>query len=299
MRILIDTDPGVDDAMALAMAAADPRLDVVGLTTVHGNVRAETATRNALVLCDRLGWDAVPVAEGADAPLALPPFPAVDFVHGAEGFGDLPAMAPSRGADPRSAVDLILDASREGPLLLGPIGPFTNVAAAMEADPGLGERLEAIVVMGGALAGGNVTPHAEANVWHDPHAARAVLRSGARVSMVGLDVTDRILCTQADFDRMAEEAPRVGGLLRDMGRFYLRAYARRGMAGCGLHDPAALIAATDPDLFEWEETGLDVVLDGERVGQTVRADGPPVRVAVGGDLDAVKERFLSLVGRLE
>ncbi|MBM2578115.1 nucleoside hydrolase [Jannaschia sp. Os4] len=297
-RILIDTDPGVDDAMAIAMAAADPRLSLVGLSTVFGNVRAATATRNALVLCDWLGLD-VPVAEGADVSQALGRFDAVDWVHGAEGFGDMPAQAPSRGKDPRDAADLIIEASKAGLLVLAPIGPLTNVAEAMQRDPGLAARLDHLVIMGGSLSGGNVTARAEANVWHDPHAAREVLRAGANVTLVGLDVTNRVCCTADDFDRLAREAPAMGGRLREMGAFYLDFYASKGMAGCGLHDPAAILAHTDPDLFAFEETGIDVILDGDAVGETVRADGPPVRVAVDGDLDAIKERFLGLVGRLD
>ena len=297
-RILIDTDPGVDDAMAIAMAAADPRLSLVGLSTVFGNVRAATATRNALVLCDWLGLD-VPVAEGADVSQALGRFEAVDWVHGAEGFGDMPAQVPSRGKDARDAAQFIIEASTAGPLVLAPVGPLTNVAEAMRRDPGLAGRLDHVVIMGGSLSGGNVTARAEANIWHDPHAARDVLRSGARITLVGLDVTNRVVCDAGDFDRMAREAPAMGGRLREMGAFYLRFYASKGMAGCGLHDPAAILAHTDPDLFAFEETGIDVILDGDAVGETVRADGPSVRVAIGGDVDAIKARFLDMVGRLD
>ena len=295
MKIIIDTDPGVDDAMALALAKAEPRLEVAALTTVFGNVSAATATRNALALTEWLDLP-VPVAEGAAKPLVLPEFPPVDHVHGPEGFGAMPAPAPTRTKDPRSAAELIV-AEADG-AVLAPIGPFTNVARALEADPALPQRLDRIVVMGGGLARGNVTPHAEANVWHDPHAARAVLRSGGDVWMVGLDVTDRILCTRDDFAAMEAASPGAGGLLWRMGAFYLDFYASKGMAGCGLHDPAALIAVTDPDLFDWEETGLDVICEGDEIGRTVRADGPPVKVAVGGDLEAVKSRFLERVSSL-
>ena len=295
MKLIIDTDPGVDDAMAITFAALHPGIELLGLTTVFGNVTAMQGTHNALYLSERLGHS-VPVAEGANAPRVLPPFKPSAHVHGPEGFGDLQVPPPKGKAVEESAAEFLCRMARQNPgeIILCPVGPMTNVAAAIDLDPDFAKNLKSIVFMGGALdARGNVTAFAEANTWHDPHALDVVLQSGADITMVGLDVTMRLILKLADFDRMAELNPMHGGLLRDMGHFYLDFYKTIGAAGCGFHDPMTIIAALHPELFELETTPLAVTLDGEEIGRTYRTSGrPPVKVCLNLDVERVKAIFI-------
>ena len=174
-KLIIDTDPGIDDAMAIFYAAAAPDIELLGLTTIFGNVTTKMATRNALRLLESADLD-LPVAHGAEKPLVLPPFEPSAHVHGDEGFGDIPAAEPKGQAVAEDAADFLIRMAREhkGELVLCPVGPLTNIALAVQRDPEFVKNCKRIVIMGGSLeAGGNITPHAEANIYHDPHAARA------------------------------------------------------------------------------------------------------------------------------
>ncbi|MDA7471612.1 nucleoside hydrolase, partial [Planktomarina temperata] len=191
LKLIIDTDPGIDDAMAILYAIAAPEIDLLGMTTVFGNVTTPKATRNALYLLEQAGIE-IPVAEGLHRPRIVPPFPPTSAVHGAEGFGTLAVPTPQRRALVETAPEYLVRMARahQGELLLCPIGPLTNIAAAMELDPSFCSNLKGMVVMGGSLrAGGNITPAAEANFYHDPDAADFVLRHGCNMTLVGLDVT--------------------------------------------------------------------------------------------------------------
>lgn len=296
MKLIIDTDPGVDDALAILYAASDPEIELLGLTTVFGNVTVEQATRNALHLVERIRRD-VPVAQGAAQPRILPPFAPSHHVHGPEGFGSLAAPQPRRAPHAENAAEFLCRSVREHPgeVVVCPIGPITNIAAAMEIDPGFAANVREIVVMGGALdAPGNVTAFAEANTYHDPHALDVVLASGAPITMVGLDVTLKVLLTETDFDLVAAGNIANGSFLKDIGRFYLDFYKSIGLTGCGLHDPMTLIAARHPELFSSERTPLAVDMEGQTVGKTRRADGrPPVNVMLDCNAEAIKARFLA------
>ena len=218
LKLIIDTDPGIDDAMAIFYAIAAPEIDLLGLTTVFGNVTTPKATRNALYLLEQAGIE-IPVAEGMHRPRMVPPFPPSSAVHGAEGFGTLNVPTPQRHALVETAPEYLVRMARahKGELLLCPIGPLTNIAVAMELDPSFCGNLKGMVVMGGSLwAGGNITPAAEANFYHDPHAADYVLRHGCNITLVGLDVTNRVICPRSFFAGLASESPKMGGLLRDM-----------------------------------------------------------------------------------
>jgi inosine-uridine nucleoside N-ribohydrolase len=295
MKLVIDTDPGVDDAMAITFAALHPDIELLGLTTVFGNVTAAQGTRNALYLAERLGIS-VPVAEGADVPRALPPFEPSAHVHGPEGFGDLPAPEPTGKAIGESAAQFLSRIARENPgeIVLCPVGPMTNVAAAMDLDPDFIKNIKSIVFMGGTLdRHGNVSPFAEANTWHDPHALDVVLQSGADITMVGLDVTMSLILKADDFSHMAALNPRHGGFLQDISHFYLEFYKTVGEAGCGFHDPMTIVAALHPEMFEAESTPLAVKLDGEEVGRTYRTSGrAPVKVCLKLDVERVKATFM-------
>ncbi|NIZ10880.1 nucleoside hydrolase [Pseudooceanicola sp. HF7] len=306
MKLIIDTDPGVDDALAILYAALHPGIQLVGLTTVFGNVTVEQATRNALCLVERAGLD-VPVAEGAGKPLELPPFEPAAIVHGPEGFGDIPAPVVSGKALEETAAEFLVRMARETPgeIVLCPIGPITNVAEAIRLDPDFATNIKSIVFMGGALdARGNVSGVAEANTWHDPHALDIVLASGADITMVGLDVTMQVLLTAEDFRELARIDPEHGAFLQEMSHFYLAFYHSKGEAGCGFHDPMAVMACLMPDLLDCEVTPLSVVLEGEEIGRTVRATGPaagraPVRVALGCDPAEVKRRYFDLFASVQ
>ncbi len=297
VKLIIDTDPGIDDAMAIAYAAADPGIEVIGLTSVFGNVFVEQGTRNALHLVERLGLDC-PVAEGAGKPLAMPLSPPSHQVHGPEGFGALPAPTPAGKAVEESAAEFLCRICAEHPaeVVICAIGPLTNLALALRHDPAIARNVARVVIMGGsAWEGGNITPHAEANIYHDPHAAAEVFAADWQVVMVGLDVTHRIICTAEDFAVLEGYAPDTGGFINAISGFYLDFYASVGLAeGCHLHDPAAVIAAAYPELFGMVDFAVDVVRDGERQGQTVPVEGQTPKVAICKTVqaDAVKQRFM-------
>lgn len=273
--VIIDTDPGIDDAMAILLAGKSPAIDLVGLTTIYGNVDVQRATRNALHLGDLLGQP-IPVATGAARPLVQTPEPHADFVHGAEGFGDTPLPQPTRQAEPLDAVDFIIQESHkhDGKLVLCPIGPLTNIALALRKDPTLVERIAEVVIMGGAVRWrGNVNEFAEANIWNDPHAAAEVFAADWPVRLVGLDVTEQLSIWPHDFEPVKSGAPKLGAWIAQAHEFYfdfhLDWYMERKAY---LHDPTAVLAITNPEYFEFHEALVEVVLGGEAKGQTREID---------------------------
>jgi inosine-uridine nucleoside N-ribohydrolase len=214
--VLIDCDPGHDDAMALLLALASPELELLGVTTVHGNSTLENTTANALRVLEFAGHGHVPVAAGADRPPVREPRVA-EHVHGATGL-DGPDLPPPAGAPvAEHAVDFLADRLRAAgrPVTLIPTGPMTNVALLFARHPDAAEHLERIVLMGGAIAEGNVTPAAEFNIWADPEAAARVFAAGVDVTMVGLDVTHRALMT-ADHAERLRASGRVGAMVAEL-----------------------------------------------------------------------------------
>lgn len=295
-RILIDTDPGIDDAMAILYALAAPDIELVGLSTVFGNVTTEIATRNALQLLELAGVT-VPVARGAETPLRRTPAPPADFVHGAEGFGDARLPAPSRQADPRPAARFIADTilANPGEITLVPVGPLTNIALALREAPEIAKAVKKIVVMGGAVrTAGNVTQYAEANIWNDPDAAAEVFAAEWPLTLVGLDVTQKVRCKDHDLDPMRASSPACGQFLNEAVQFYFRFHEKqRGFTGCYLHDPSAVICATHPEWFDTIEVPLTVTVDGEALGLTREGVGARSHlVAIEVNAEAVQRRFL-------
>lgn len=278
-RVIFDTDPGVDDAMALCFAMAHPRIDLVGITTVYGNVTAPQATTNALYLTQLAGRN-IAVAQGASAPLVKHTEAPPDFIHGADGLGNLPSRVAASGkqADPRSAAQFIVDAAREQPgqITLVPVGPLTNIAAALKLEPKLPQLIKSIVLMGGTIKeGGNVSPVAEANIWNDPHAADAVFTAGFDLTMVGLDVTYKVVIPVSLFETLAtkHQHPLTDTLLHAV-RFYANFYATRypdlkANPGCFGHDVLAFIALLYPECFSFVQGRLRCVSDGIAQGQTI------------------------------
>jgi len=289
--VILDTDPGVDDALALLYLRARPDLKLLAITTVFGNADVETTTRNALWLRARLGLVA-PVYRGAAEPLNGARGPSPTHVHGRNGLGDIELdgfdLPP---ADPGLAHERIVELVRAHPgdVTIVAIGPLTNLALALRAAPDLVERVAEVAVMGGAFSGGNVTPFAEANIHNDPEAAAEVLSAGWPLTLTPLDGTMSCVLSDADARELAERGGDAGRFAFAVTRSYAEAYARhQGLDGCVLHDVAALTWLTNPGFFETREGPVSVVLEGERRGQTVRSDAPSaVKTclrAAGGEL---------------
>ena len=300
-QIIIDTDPGVDDAMAVLYACLDPEIELVGLTSIFGNVTIDVATRNALALLELADVKA-PVSQGASVPLVQDAKEVAWEVHGREGFGDVPPFTPASKADPRPAHQFICDMINQNPgeIVLCPVGPLTNIAMAIQHDPSIASKVKSVTVMGGSLdEGGNVTPHAEANIWQDPHAADIVFSANWPVTMIGLDVTHQVVCKPDEFASLSKDAPKLGGFLNDAAQFYFDFHARvDGLHGCHMHDPAAVISIVKPQYFKTEATALDTIIDGTEVGMTIRSKNstkPPVNVAMEIDTEAVKRHFLDMI----
>lgn len=246
-KMVIDCDTGVDDAMALMYAALHPGIELLGATTVWGNVDVPLATRNTLRVLDLVGRDDVPVAQGAAGPISGGDAEFAYYVHGRDGQGNAGDDAPVRAAEPKSAAQHIIDIVRAHPgeMWLVPIGPLTNIAAALALDPELPGLVAGVSLMGGtAMAPGNVSPVAEANIWHDAEAAAAVFRAPWRIVMAGLDVTMRVIITPEHRDRLlagGEAAQYMARILHDYGEFYRN--NALGVWSCAMHDTVAVAAA--------------------------------------------------------
>lgn len=294
--VLIDTDPGVDDALALLQAWGTPALTVETITTVAGNVPVACGTLNVFRLLALRGPRPAPiVAEGAARPLARALRTATDY-HGEDGLGDLGdwAMAHPKLA-PDGAVARILAAARRhgARLTLIALGPLTNIALAVAADAGAMRGVGRVVVMGGAVdVPGNVTPEAEFNIHVDPEAARAVIAAGLPLDLVPLDATRQAILTQPVLRGALASAP--PGLAERVSRFTAPSFGVDGTRGLTLHDPLAVGVAADPTLTTWEAAHLEV--GGE--GQTRRATGTPnVRIARTVDTPRFLRTFLEALCR--
>jgi inosine-uridine nucleoside N-ribohydrolase len=298
-RLIIDCDPGHDDAIALLLALASPEVELVGVTTVHGNQTLEKTTDNALKVLALVGREDVPVAAGADRPLTRELHVAA-HVHGESGL-DGPEL-PQRASEPvaKNAVEFLVEhVTRETTLV--PLGPLTNVAQALER----GIEPIRIVLMGGAIAEGNMTPAAEFNVWADPEAAQRVFHSGLDVTMIGLDVTHRALLTPAWADRF-RAAGRVGTFVAELVEFFKRYHRRTyGWDGAPIHDAVALAHAFNPGIVQTEHVNVEVELESElNRGRTVvdrwhRTDrAPNAHVGVSVDADAFFELLLARIATL-
>jgi inosine-uridine nucleoside N-ribohydrolase len=303
--VLIDCDPGHDDAMALLLALASPELELLGVSTVHGNQTLERTTANALRVLEFAGSD-LAVAAGADRPLLRDPAVAAE-VHGETGLDgpDLPPPASAPVAD--HAVDFLAERLRASasPVTLVPTGPLTNVALLLATHPEAAERIERIVLMGGAIAEGNVTPAAEFNIWVDPEAAARVFASGLDVTMIGLDVTHRALMTAEHAERLGA-AGRVGAMVAELWEFYSRFHRRiYDLGGTPVHDAMAVAHVIRGDLVQTRHVNVEVdcaseLCRGRTVvdvwGRTGRAPNAHVGVDVEADafLELLVERIASL-----
>jgi pyrimidine-specific ribonucleoside hydrolase len=298
--IILDCDPGHDDALAIVLALARPELRLLAITTVAGNAGLDRTTRNALRVLTLLGRTDVPVAAGAERPIVREPWVPVAF-HGDSGLDGADLPEPAVGATALGALELasgLLRAADE-PITLVATGPLTNIALLLRAAPGLRDRIAAISVMGGSLGEGNTTASAEFNIWADPEAAAIVFEAGIPIRMAGLDVTHQALVLPADIARLEGLGTRAGRVFADLMRFFaIHHRDRYGWDGPPIHDAVAVAWLAEPGLVRSSELRIDIETAGVHTrGRTV-ADregltGRPPNVTVGLEID--RERLIDLV----
>jgi len=294
--ILIDCDPGHDDAIAILLALASPEVEVRGITTVAGNQTLEKTTRNALKILELAGRTDVPVAAGADRPLARELRTAPN-VHGESGLDGPDLPEPATKPVDAHAADLLAELIEPGVVLV-PTGPLTNVALLLERHPDVRGRLDRIVWMGGAIAEGNVTPAAEFNAFVDPEAAAAVLGSGVEVTMIGLDITHKALFTREHADRLRGTG-RAGQVVAELSDFFQRFHeSRYGFHGSPIHDALAVAEVIDPTLVTTVHCNVEIetasqYCDGRSVVDRWLVTDRPRNCRAGIDVDAA--RFLELL----
>jgi inosine-uridine nucleoside N-ribohydrolase len=261
-KVLIDTDPGIDDAMAIFYALAAPELDLVALTTVFGNATVDITTVNALRLLEVGDRPDIPVARGAARPLTMDFRGPADFVHGADGQGNAHFPAPRGATVAMDAAHLIIDTvmRHPGEVTVVPIGPLTNIALAMLIEPTLTSHVAEIVLMGGAaFVGGNASPAAEANIINDPEAADIVFGADCPITMAGLDVTERTTMTGADLVRLGDIDNERARYLAAIVPFYAEFYRQRaGLDGIHVHDSTVISYLLAPQHYRWREAPIRV-----------------------------------------
>jgi purine nucleosidase len=271
-RIILDVDPGIDDALALLLALQSPELKIEAITVVTGNVMVDLGAENALKLVELAGRTEIPVAKGAKYPLQRKPITA-EVIHGANGLGDAALPPPRKALDPRHASDAIIDIVRANPgeITLVPVGPLTNVALALLKDPNLGPKIKEIILMGGSIVGGNATPAAEANIYNDPEAAKLVFRSGIPLTMVDLGATAQALMTREHVTVLSLSSSPIARFVAAAAKYYVDLAERFGEPGSALHDPLAVGMAIDKTLaIELQPMHVDVETRGELTyGETV------------------------------
>lgn len=276
MKVIFDTDPGIDDAMALLYLNAAPHLNLIGITTILGNASIEQVTTNACILCDCFNITA-PVFKGAAQSLDGSAGDYPDFVHGRDGLGDVGNPAPTSKASTESAVDYLLRITSEHPgeVTIIAVGRLTNLGLALQQDPAFAERVERIVLMGGSVSHeGNVTPWAEANIIGDPEAAHLVFQSGIPVTMVGLDVTMRTQMTDEYLKDLTSQLGALGDFLSAINKPYARYYMDRfGLSSIPIHDSSAVAYADEPALFTVKRGLIECELNGEQRGRTLFTEG--------------------------
>lgn len=288
--VILDVDPGHDDALALMLACGAPELEVRAVTTVAGNVSLEKTTRNALRVLSLIGRGDVPVGVGAEAPLARPLHTA-ENIHGESGLDGSDLAEPTFAPDGRGAVRLtadVVEASAE-PVTLVPTGPLTNVATFLEEHPRLKDNVDRIVLMGGSMGPGNTTPAAEFNVYVDPEAARIVFESGLPITMVGLDVTREAAAGPEAVERLRALGP-VGEVAAELVTFFAGTYRRGYEGGPPIHDAVAVAAVVDPGILKMRAMRVEIECQSELTrGETVcdlhGVWGRPPNAETGLELD--------------
>jgi purine nucleosidase len=318
-RVIIDTDPGTDDAMAIILALNSPELKVEALTVVPGNVDGRQGLENALKIVSLAGRCDVIVAGGAQHPLNQKLITA-QFWHGKNGLADVELPPSKCKADPRFGPDLIIEMIHKYPheITLIPVGPLTNIALAVSKDPSIAGLVKNIVIMGGSITGGNVNGAAEANIYNDPEAAQIVFNAGWIVTMVGSDVGERTLITRKYLAELQSSHGPESDFIAKIADFYLTRSEKSGYSGAAMYDPLAVGIALDPTLGTLKEMHVDVETKGEFTrGETVanrmgsnennvlhgdhyEIEGvielkPNARVCLASDADRFLELFVSRI----
>ncbi len=296
--IILDGDPGHDDAIAWLLANASPELKIIGVTTVCGNQTVEKVSYNARRICTLLGIDA-PIAKGKRTPLVGPEMNAPS-VHGESGLDGPPLPEPTMELENCSSVNLMARLLKESeePVTIVATGPLTNVAALLLSHPELKEKIREISFMGGGIKFGNWTPAAEFNILVDPEAAKIVTESGVPLIMSGLDVTEQALMMPEDFEAVRAIGGQVSSIVADWLEFFYGFHKTIGYAGAPMHDPCAVAVLTHPELFTIEEMCVEVETQGEycrgtTVGHTRKA--PNARVNMGVDRNAFAQLLINAV----
>ena len=263
-RIIIDCDPGHDDAVAIILAARNPKLELLGITTVNGNQTLEKVTRNALNVCQYLDID-VPVCKGLAGPIVRAAVPAEERIHGDTGLNG-PVFGPlTKELDPRHAVDFIIETVMDSsePVTLVPTGPLSNIGMAIRKEPRILNNIDEIVLMGGAYQHGNVTPAAEFNIYADAEAAHVVFSCGRPIVMMVLDLTRQALCYPERVERMAKIDTKAGKLFVDLMRFFCMTQKKVfGWEGGPLHDPTTIAYLLDPTCIEVKAMHTEIDITG-------------------------------------
>ncbi|AQS48435.1 nucleoside hydrolase [Thioclava nitratireducens] len=301
-KIIIDTDPGQDDAVAILLALASPELEVLGITCVAGNVPLPLTSKNARVVCELAGRTDVPVYAGCDRPLARELVTA-EYVHGKTGLDGIELPEPQMPLQEQHAVDFLIETLRDHPagsVTLCPLGPLTNIATALRRAPDIAEKIAEIVLMGGAyFEVGNTTPAAEFNIHVDPQAAEIVFTSGVPLVVMPLDVTHKALTTRARVEAFRNLGTRVGHAVASWTDFFERFdMAKYGSEGAPLHDPCVIAYLLKPDLFTGRHINVEIETTSElTMGMTVadwwRVTDRAPNAMFMGDLDA--EGFYTLL----
>ena len=308
-KIIIDTDPGQDDAVAILLALASPELEVLGITAVAGNVPLPLTARNARIICELAGRRDVKVFAGCDAPLQRKLVTA-EHVHGKTGLDGPVLPEPTMPLQEAHAVDFLIDTLRAEPagtVTLCPIGPLTNIAAAFNRAPDVIEKVQEIVLMGGAyFEVGNITPTAEFNIYVDPEAAEIVFRSGAPITVMPLDVTHKALTSRARVEAFRALGTEPGRMVAEWTDFFERFDKEKyGSEGAPLHDPCVIAWLLAPTLFSGRKINVEIETAGTyTLGMTVAdwwgVTDRPANALFIGDVDA--EGFFRLlterIGRL-
>lgn len=306
-KIILDTDPGIDDAMAIFFAFQAKEIEVLGLTTVYGNVPAEMAAQNGLALVELAGLD-MPVCKGVARPWVGPESTYAHFVHGDDGFGNINHPKTTRTLDPRPSAQFIVDMAKKHPgeITIVAVGPLGNLALALRLEPELPSLIKAVNIMGGAaFVPGNVTPVAEANIWNDAHAAEIVFQADWEVNMFGLDVTYDVPFAPEFIASLETVNPLLGGFVAKASKFYSDFYSQgKEERVCFFHDAFPLAYIMKPELFEMTEGHMRIGTDNLHKGQTSFApknttmspfwlETNMVNVATGVDHDALSTLFVN------
>jgi purine nucleosidase len=300
-RIIIDTDPGHDDAFALLLAIASPQeLEVLGITTVAGNVPLEKTTYNALRLRELAGSSEVPVFRGCERPL-VNRLVTAEYVHGESGLDGPDLPPPICGVEAKHAVDYLVDTLRSSPdpLTVCLLGPMTNMAMAIIKAPEIAKNVDEFIIMGGSFhAGGNITPAAEFNVYVDPHAAHVVFESGVPLTIMPLDVTHQAQATRARTEHLRTMGTPVGSAVIEMLRFVERFDVAHGFDGFPLHDPTVIAYLLEPGMFRMRPGWVSVSLErgvahGMTIADWLLRDGAKANADVALQIDA--DRYFELI----